>query len=297
MADIHAKKVKKMAQAQEPTAAKPAPAGTATKTKTCIKCARSYPEDQFLSKRGGAPVKLCDPCRNASRISHKKRRARQAAEKEAKKARAESMSSAPARSPVPVSVSASPAPASTSPSPQVAPYFESPGSDTSPGRMLMQNLSNVANHGEMYPDPEPISSYGEVAQNVSEAMTPCPTKQRFSSTAPSSPFLDKSDTHENLLAKFSAKPKNNDFSANAQDLGVHLSVPRFGMHKVPVDQRAVKEEIGLRSPTADSRYGGSSAASNEHHTDLHFDQALDNGEVVRVNMSIVCRFFRYRTRN
>ncbi|KAL4962560.1 uncharacterized protein BDV14DRAFT_202714 [Aspergillus stella-maris] len=313
--------------ASAPTSA-PARAPNTT-TKTCIKCAKSYPENQFLNKRTGKAVRMCDPCRNASRVSHKKKRMREAAAKAAKeesdkRARAESSLSQEA-------FPSSPAPfVQSSPAQPVEPdpYFPSPTSDTSPGRMLMENLSHVvtqnksypepeplAHQGNMYPQPQPITSFDEFKSRVREEETPTPVsmqifeggsfsntvqvRHRFPSTAPASPFLHPDYIHENLLARFGALPKKKSEVAHGQEVGVSIAVPRFDMHRGPLGQIGRNAENKGSTPAAENRLapGPNTLGEEQQRADFHFDQAFADGDVVHVDMSIVCRFSKYRTRN
>ncbi|KAL4800342.1 hypothetical protein BDV19DRAFT_384696 [Aspergillus venezuelensis] len=289
----------------------PAPARAPnTITKTCIKCAKSYHENQFLHKRTGKAVRMCDPCRNASRVSHKKKRMRDAAAKAAKeesdkRAHVEASLSQEAlpSSPAPVIQSSPAQPA------QPDPYFPSPTSDTSPGRMLMENLSNVVTQNESYPEPEPlahqgnmspqpqpITSFDEFKSRVREEETPTPVRHRFPSTAPASPFLHPDYIHEKLLARFGASPKKKSEVTHRQDVGVSITVPRFDMHRGPLGQIGRNAGNKGSTPAAENRLApGPNTLSEQQRADFHFDQTFADGDVVRVDMSIVCRFSKYRT--
>ncbi|KAL4958340.1 hypothetical protein BDW69DRAFT_179744 [Aspergillus filifer] len=279
-----------------------------TITKTCIKCAKLYPENQFLNKRTGKAVRMCDPCRNASRVSHKKKRMREAAAKAAKE---ESDKRARAEASLSQEIPPSPIVASPAQPADPAPLFPSPTSDTSPGRMLMENLSNVAtqaesypepepafHQGHMYPQPQPVTSFSDFKSRIREEETPTPVRHRFPSTAPASPFFHTKDTHESLLAKFGASSKKKSEVAHGQDVGVSIAVPRFEMHRGPSGQIGRNVESKMSTPAAENGLAvGSNTLSEQQRADFHFDQAFADGDVVRVDMSIVCRFSKYRTRH
>ncbi|KAL4920725.1 hypothetical protein BDW62DRAFT_198610 [Aspergillus aurantiobrunneus] len=290
-------------------------------TKTCPKCSRSYTGDQFLSDKGNKLLKLCFPCRNASRICHRTKRERDAATKKSKKQPVKkpriedpSASTGPALTPALAHTFVAPAPttpalasaAAAAATPASEGYLPSSTSDTSPGRILTQSLFNAVSQHAV-DQAGPMSSFTEPAASIPTFDTPAASKRMAaaSARAHATPFLNAEDTHENLLAQFTSRPHpkadvcggdgEGDVQGYAQEYDAHFASSSSHEIQRALERMTAKAEEALRASPAGSDWPSTQAFSEQsEHLDLGCSGDEDDAE--RLHVFVVCKFYRYYTR-
>ncbi|RDW74490.1 uncharacterized protein DSM5745_07152 [Aspergillus mulundensis] len=290
-------------------------------TQTCPKCKRSWTKDQFFDKCG-KPTKLCHTCREVSRVSHQRRRAREAQALAAREARRELDSSEekapvdekkarteqkPARKrPATVERSAGiarpgaaarsgaierpaaserlPRPAPPTPmAARPAPFFESPSEDDSPDRILQQALLHDANQS-MEAQPEPMTPSMTFREPAHNYRgIPSPSPATMNqNTSPLSVPFADVEDAHQRLLAQFSRPRSEHTTS-----GMREPTPQLPLLNKEIQTLAVTAKRALRTSTAES--SGSTQIP---------DQTFENGEngVVeedrsKARVSIVCRFF------
>ncbi|PTU19956.1 hypothetical protein P175DRAFT_0558152 [Aspergillus ochraceoroseus IBT 24754] len=280
-----------------------------TPTKTCPRCGKSCPEDQFRSDNGTRMLKLCFPCRNSSRISHRKRRVK--LENEAKRREEETLNRLKKRHPEPAPASASaPAPALATPTP-ARPVIPAPtpvppsaagritSQNPSPGRHLADFLSEVKGNSRETLTPAPTVSNDVSCIHLSlfdlpnvdkegispEKKTPelplhfQAKKRRLEATALSALRANEKNSHQHLLSLFLSSPTKMEGDIQAANL--NTSKPAIGEKSSA--RRTVKEEIFQRVASAaaadDDDDREATAPLGTPAPDVEYDiQVKDHGE-------------------